>query len=90
MSTRNWWLAGLAGVLAVTIAAPQAQRGAAAPADPPTPLATPVAKPDARIMKLKESVSADVLSMYDLGQQMVDSVLVSASSASRSSRRRGT
>src|SRR5687768_10461329 len=74
MSTRNWWLAGLAAVVTVTIAAPQAQPGAPAPAAQPTPLATPVAKPDARIIKLKEVVSADVLSMYDLGQQMVDSV----------------
>ncbi len=73
MSTRNWWLAGFAGVVAVTIAAPEAQRGGTAPAEQPTPLATTVANPDARIMKLKEAASADVLSMYDLGQQMVDS-----------------
>jgi aminobenzoyl-glutamate utilization protein B len=66
---------GLAAVLAFTIAAPAAQRGGGqTPAPPPTPLSTPVAKPDARVQKLKEMASADVLSMYDLGQQMVDMV----------------
>jgi aminobenzoyl-glutamate utilization protein B len=61
--------------LACAIAAPQAQRPGAGGAQPTlTPLATPVAKPDARVTKLKEAVSADVLSMYDLGQQMVDMV----------------
>jgi aminobenzoyl-glutamate utilization protein B len=74
MSTRTWWLAGLCGVLALAIAVPHAQRGAAPAPEQLTPLATPVTKPDARVMKLKETVSADVLSMYDLGQQMVDSV----------------
>jgi aminobenzoyl-glutamate utilization protein B len=74
MSTRNSWLTGLAAVVVLTIAVPQAQRGGATPPEQPTPLATPVAKADARIMKLKETVSADVLSMFDLGQQMVDSV----------------
>ena len=71
MSTRNWWLCGLhrAG-----IAVPQAQRGDAQPIPPPTPLATPVAKADARVMKLKETVSADVLANFKLGQEMVDSV----------------
>jgi aminobenzoyl-glutamate utilization protein B len=67
-------LAGFAVVLTLSTA-PQAQRGGGgAPAPPPTPLSTPVAKPDARIQKLKEVASADVLSMYDLGQQMVDMV----------------
>ena len=33
-----------------------------------------MAKADARVMKLKETASADVLSMYDLGQQMIDMV----------------
>jgi aminobenzoyl-glutamate utilization protein B len=72
----GWRLGGLATTLALTLAVPLAgQRGGAAQADvPPTPLATPVAKADARVMKLKEVVSADVLSMYDLGQQMVDMV----------------
>jgi aminobenzoyl-glutamate utilization protein B len=77
MSKRNWWLGGVAGLLALAIAAPHAQRPGSGSADAPpapTPLATPVAKPDARVMKLKEAVSADVLSMYDLGQQMVDMV----------------
>ena len=53
---------------------PASGPAAAATETPPTPLATPVAKADARVMKLKEAVSADVLSMYDLGQQMVDMV----------------
>ena len=74
MSTRTWWLTGLGAVLALAIAVPQAQRGAAPAPEQLTPLATPVVKPDARVMKLKETVSADVLSMFDLGQQMVDSV----------------
>jgi aminobenzoyl-glutamate utilization protein B len=65
----------LAALLALTIAAPQAQRGGAAtPPPPPTPLSTVVAKPDARIQKLKEAASTDVASMYDLGQQMIDMV----------------
>jgi aminobenzoyl-glutamate utilization protein B len=74
--SRRTWLGGLALAIAVTSVDPLAgQRpGGAAPEQPPTPLATPVGKPDARTMKLKETVSADVLSMYDLGQQMVDSV----------------
>ena len=74
MSRARIWC-GLAAVLVLAVAAPQAQRGGGpTPAPPPTPLATPVAKPDARIQKLKEAASADVLSMYDLGQQMVDMV----------------
>jgi aminobenzoyl-glutamate utilization protein B len=68
------WLAGVAAVV-LMIAAPHAQRGGGgAPPPPPTPLSTPVAKPDARVQKLKEVASADVLSMFDLGQQMVDTV----------------
>src|SRR5690606_13932738 len=74
MSTRTWWLLALSAVFVAAIALPQAQRGEPAPIQPPTPLTTKVASPDARVMKLKEAVSADVLSMYDLGQQMVDSV----------------
>jgi aminobenzoyl-glutamate utilization protein B len=74
--SRRIWLGGLALAIAVTSVDPLAgQRpGGGAPEPPPTPLATTVGKPDARTMKLKETVSADVLSMYDLGQQMVDSV----------------
>jgi hypothetical protein len=52
MSTRTWWLTGLAGVLALAIAVPQAQRGAPPAPEQLTPLATPVAKADARVMKL--------------------------------------
>ena len=74
MSTRTWWLTGLAGLLLLAIAVPQAQRGAPSAIEQLTPLTTPVVKADARVMKLKEQVSADVLGMYDLGQQMVDSV----------------
>jgi aminobenzoyl-glutamate utilization protein B len=74
MSTRTWWLTGLAGVVVLAMAVPEAQRGAPPAPEQLTPLSTPVAKPDARVMKLKETVSADVLSMSDLGQQMVDSV----------------
>jgi aminobenzoyl-glutamate utilization protein B len=74
MSTRTWWLTGLAGLVVLAMAVPQAQRPATPAADQLTPLTTPVAKADARVMKLKEVVSADVLGMYDLGQQMVDSV----------------
>jgi aminobenzoyl-glutamate utilization protein B len=76
MSTRTLRLGVSFLLLAVLVAAPQAgQRpeggGAAAP---PTPLSTPVGKPDGRVMKLKEVASADVLSMATLGQQMVDMV----------------
>jgi aminobenzoyl-glutamate utilization protein B len=74
MSTRSWWLTGLAGLVVLAIAVPQAQRGGQSSPTPPTPLATAVSKPDARVMKLKETVSADVLAMADLGQKMVDSV----------------
>ena len=74
MSRARIWC-GLAVVLVLAVAAPQAQRGGGStPAPPPTPLATPVAKADARIQKLKETASADVFAMYDLGQQMVDMV----------------
>ncbi len=72
---RVWRLAVVTGLLVLTVAAPQAQRGGGnTPPPPPTPLSTVVAKPDARIQKLKEAASADVLSMYDLGQQMIDMV----------------
>jgi aminobenzoyl-glutamate utilization protein B len=66
----------LAAVIALTVAVPLAgQRRGGAPAEAQlTPLATAVAKPDARVTKLKEAASTDVLSMYDLGQQMIDMV----------------
>jgi aminobenzoyl-glutamate utilization protein B len=69
-------LGGLPAVIALTVAVPLAgQRRGGAPAEAPlTPLATAVAKPDARVTTLKEAASADVLSMYDLGQQMIDMV----------------
>jgi aminobenzoyl-glutamate utilization protein B len=72
---RVWRLAIVTGLLILAMVAPQAQRGGGStPPPPPTPLSTVVAKPDARIQKLKDAASADVLSMYDLGQQMVDTV----------------
>jgi aminobenzoyl-glutamate utilization protein B len=74
MSIRTWWLTGLAGLVVLAIAVPQAQRAAPSAIDQLTPLTTPVVKADARVLKLKEQVSEDVLGMYDLGQQMVDSV----------------
>ena len=74
MSTRIWWLMGLAAVVTLAVAVPQAQRGGGAPRRRRRRSATPVAKADARVMKLKETVSADVQSMFDLGQQMVDMV----------------
>jgi aminobenzoyl-glutamate utilization protein B len=65
---------GLAGFMAAAMTAAEAQRPGPAAEPTLTPLATQVAKPDARIMKLKETVSADVLANFDLGQQMVDMV----------------
>jgi aminobenzoyl-glutamate utilization protein B len=68
-------LIGLAATIALMVAPLAGQRRGGAPVEETiTPLTTPVGKPDARVMKLKETVSADVLSMYDLGQQMVDMV----------------
>ena len=58
MSTRTWWLTGLAGLVVLAIAVPQAQRGSAPEPQQLTPLATPVGKADARVLKLKETVSA--------------------------------
>ena len=46
MSTRTWWLTGLAGLLVLAIAAPQAQRGAPSAIEKLTPLTTPVVKAD--------------------------------------------
>jgi aminobenzoyl-glutamate utilization protein B len=76
MSTRSLRLGLSFLLLAVLVAAPQAgQRPGTGGADAPlTPLANVVGKPDARVMKLKEVASADVLTMSDLGQQMVDMV----------------
>ncbi len=76
MSARSWRPGVFVLLFAAAVAAPQAgQRGGGAAVDvPPTPLATPVAKPDPRVVKLKEAASADVQSMYDLGQQMIDMV----------------
>ncbi|MCA1585510.1 MAG: peptidase dimerization domain-containing protein [Acidobacteria bacterium] len=75
-------LAGLALVLAATVAMPEAgQRPAApdpsvtqSPAPQPAGPSTPATKLDPRVVKLKEAAGADVQSMYDLGQQMVDMV----------------
>ena len=74
MKKRSWWVIGLAGFMALTMAAVEAQRPGPDAEPTLTPLSTPVAKPDARVMKLKEAVSADVLANFDLGQQMVDMV----------------
>jgi aminobenzoyl-glutamate utilization protein B len=49
---------------------PTAQSDAARAAQAPAP----AAKLDPRVVKLKEAAAADVQSMYDLGQQMVDMV----------------
>jgi aminobenzoyl-glutamate utilization protein B len=67
------WLAALAFVCTAVGAATQEPRGGGPP-PPPTPLATKIAAPDARVSQLKEAASADVLSMFDLGQRMVDTV----------------
>ena len=74
MTKRSWWVIGLAGFMAVAMTAAEAQRPGQGAEPTLTPLSTPVAKPDARVMKLKETVSADVLASFDLGQQMVDMV----------------
>jgi aminobenzoyl-glutamate utilization protein B len=60
--------------MAAAMTAAEAQRPSQGAEPTLTPLSTPVAKPDARVMKLKETVSADVLASFDLGQQMVDMV----------------
>ena len=74
MKKRSWWVIGLAGFMAAAMTAAEAQRPDQGAEPTLTPLSTPVAKPDARVMKLKETVSADVLASFDLGQQMVDMV----------------
>jgi aminobenzoyl-glutamate utilization protein B len=76
MKVRRWWLGVPAAIVVVAAAASvvQAQREGGQRREQLTPLTTKVAPPSARVQKLKEAVSADVLSMYDLGQQMVDSV----------------
>ena len=57
MTSRSWRHGVLALLLAAAVAAPQAgQRpGGGGEETPPTPLATPVAKADARMFKLKEA-----------------------------------
>ncbi len=74
MEKRSRWVIGLAGFMAVTMTVAEAQRPGQDAEPTLTPLSTQVAKPDARVMKLKETVSADVLANFDLGQQMVDMV----------------
>ncbi len=73
---RRWWLAGLASVLAVSIAVPEAgQRPKGQGEEARTAQAqVPAVKLDPRVVKLKDAASADVQSMSDLGQQMVDMV----------------
>jgi aminobenzoyl-glutamate utilization protein B len=75
MRARTGWLTGLAVVVAVTVAVPQAgQRpGGSTQPQPATPAAPP-APVDPKVTKAKETAGADVASMYDLGQQMVDTV----------------
>lgn len=72
---RTGWLTVLAVVVAMTVAVPHAgqRSGRSAPSQPETP-APPPAPVDPKVMKAKEAVGADVQSMYDLGQQMVDTV----------------
>jgi aminobenzoyl-glutamate utilization protein B len=86
---RRWWLAGIAALLAVVVAVPEAgqrratadQTGVAQASTPPGASApkpsgatASQAKLDPKVVKLKEAAAADVQSMYDLGQQMVDMV----------------
>jgi aminobenzoyl-glutamate utilization protein B len=68
MRARATWLIGLLVVIALSAAGPEAQRRGGAE----TPFVAPVLEP--RIVKLKETAAADVQSMYDLGQEMVDTV----------------
>jgi aminobenzoyl-glutamate utilization protein B len=68
MRARATWLIGLLVVIALSAAGPEAQRRGGAEA----PFVAPVLEP--RIVKLKETAAADVQSMYDLGQEMVDTV----------------
>ena len=72
MKTSIGWIAGSA-LMATLVAVPHAQR----PSAPPPPAAAMTVPPaDARVMKLKQAVSADIQSqaMYDMGQQMTDMI----------------
>jgi aminobenzoyl-glutamate utilization protein B len=71
-AARCSWLAALAGAVALTTVASAQQRPA--PAAPAKPVAAAPTKVDPRVDKAKQQVMADVGSMYDLGQQMVDTV----------------
>lgn len=66
-------LLGFAVLIAAAVAVPQAGQSAAAPAAAP-PAAASSTPPGPKVIKAKEAASADVQSMYDLGQQMIDSV----------------
>jgi aminobenzoyl-glutamate utilization protein B len=68
MRARLFWMAGLAVSIALTVGGVEAQRRQGAV----TPFVAP--KLDPKVVKLKETVAADVESMYGLGQEMVDMV----------------
>ncbi|MEZ5285749.1 MAG: hypothetical protein R2712_13270 [Vicinamibacterales bacterium] len=63
-------LAGLSAIVVLSIAGVQAQRRQ--PAAPAEPFVAPTLEP--RIVTLKETAAKDVESMFDLGQEMVDTV----------------
>ncbi|MDH4066479.1 MAG: amidohydrolase, partial [Acidobacteriota bacterium] len=65
-------LMGLSAIVVLSIASVQAQRPQPATAPPAKPFVAPTLEP--RIVKLKETAAADVESMFDLGQEMVDTV----------------
>jgi aminobenzoyl-glutamate utilization protein B len=69
MRPRLFWITGLAS-LVILAGGVQAQRR------PAPPDAAPFVAPklDPRVVKIKETAAADVESMYDLGQEMVDTV----------------
>ncbi len=70
MRLRTIQAVGLAGVIVCMVGGVQAQRPAAPAAA--APFVAP--KLDPRVVTLKERAAADVESMYDLGQEMVDTV----------------
>ncbi len=75
MRVRRGWLMGLAMVVAVMVAVPQAgQRSGGSQSQAPATPSTPPPPVDPKVMKAKETAGADVASMHDLGQQMVDTV----------------